>query len=42
MFQLSRRFFGSDGALAGNPGNSSCGGVFRNSEVTFCGGFAIN
>ncbi|PNX74366.1 ribonuclease H [Trifolium pratense] len=31
-----------DGASAGNPGNSSCGGVFRNSEAIFCGAFAIN
>jgi ribonuclease HI len=32
----------SEGASAGNPGNSSCGGVFRNFGVTFCDAFAIN
>jgi ribonuclease HI len=32
----------SDGASAGNPGNSSCGGIFRNSEANFCGAFAYN
>jgi ribonuclease HI len=32
----------SDGASAGNPGNSACGGVFRNSQAIFCGAFAVN
>ncbi|KAK2403171.1 hypothetical protein QL285_052632 [Trifolium repens] len=32
----------SDGASVGNPGNSACGGIFRNSEANFCGAFAIN
>lgn len=31
-----------DGACKGNPGPSSCGGVFRNSEVDFLGAFACN
>ncbi|GAU48946.1 hypothetical protein TSUD_285350 [Trifolium subterraneum] len=32
----------SDGASSGNPGNSSCGGIFRNAEAIFKGAFAIN
>ncbi|GAU13228.1 hypothetical protein TSUD_245980 [Trifolium subterraneum] len=32
----------SDGASLGNPGNSSCGGIFRNAEAIFKGAFAIN
>ncbi|MCH95444.1 ribonuclease H protein [Trifolium medium] len=32
----------SDGASTGNPGNSSFGGIFRNSEAIFKGAFAIN
>jgi ribonuclease HI len=31
-----------DGACKGNPGLSSCGGIFRNSEAAFIGAFACN
>ncbi|CAJ2641500.1 unnamed protein product [Trifolium pratense] len=32
----------SDGASLGNPGPSSCGGLFRNSSAEFLGAFAYN
>ncbi|GAU40165.1 hypothetical protein TSUD_292700 [Trifolium subterraneum] len=32
----------SDGASLGNPGPSSCGGLFRNSNAEFLGAFAYN
>jgi ribonuclease HI len=32
----------SDGASLGNPGPSSCGGIFRNSNAEFLGAFAYN
>jgi ribonuclease HI len=32
----------SDGASLGNPGPSSCGGLFRNSKGEFLGAFAYN
>lgn len=31
-----------DGACKGNPGPSSCGGIFRNSAAEFLGAFACN
>lgn len=31
-----------DGASIGNPGPSSCGGIFRNNNVEFLGAFAYN
>jgi ribonuclease HI len=32
----------SDGVSLGNPGPSSCGGIFRNSSAEFLGAFAYN
>jgi ribonuclease HI len=31
-----------DGTSARNPGNSACGGLFRNADFEFLGAFAIN
>jgi ribonuclease HI len=31
-----------DGASIGNPGPSSCGGIFRNSDAIFLGAYAFN
>ena len=32
----------TDGASHGNPGAASAGGVLRNGEGDWCGGFAVN
>jgi len=31
-----------DGASIGNPGSSSCGGIYRNNHAEFLGAFAYN